>query len=93
MVTRIGDGDFSEPLKVRGNDKLSQLAQALNAMSAKLREQQQRIHDESAERLATVEQLRHADRLKTVRRLAVGVGLPAVQKLPLFFGLLADRAA
>lgn len=70
---RIGNGDFSKPLEVRGNDELSQLAQALNAMSAKLAEQQQRIHDESTERMATLEQLRHADRLKTVGRLAAGI--------------------
>lgn len=70
---RIGEGDFEDPLPVRGNDELSQLARALNDMSAKLAEQQQRIHDESAERLATLEQLRHADRLKTVGRLAAGI--------------------
>ncbi|MCA9146780.1 MAG: HAMP domain-containing protein [Planctomycetales bacterium] len=70
---RIGSGDFSEPLPVQGSDELSQLAQALNDMSAKLAQQQQRIHDESAERLATLEQLRHADRLKTVGRLAAGI--------------------
>ncbi len=70
---RIGSGDFSDPLLVHGNDELSQLARALNDMSAKLAEQQQRIHEESAERLATLEQLRHADRLKTVGRLAAGL--------------------
>jgi signal transduction histidine kinase len=70
---RIGRGDFSDPLPVCGSDELSQLARALNDMSAKLAEQQQRIHDESAERLATLEQLRHADRLKTVGRLAAGL--------------------
>lgn len=70
---RIGKGDFGDPLPVSGNDELSQLARALNGMSLQLAEQQQRIYQETAERLATVEQLRHADRLKTVGRLAAGV--------------------
>ncbi len=70
---RIGSGDFSDPIPVRGNDELSQLARALNDMSAKLAEQQTRIHEETAERLSTLEQLRHADRLKTVGRLAAGI--------------------
>lgn len=70
---RIGTGDFSEPLAVRGNDELSQLAGALNDMSAQLACQQQRILSETSQRLRTVEQLRHADRLKTVGRLAAGI--------------------
>ncbi|MEO8493505.1 MAG: ATP-binding protein [Planctomycetota bacterium] len=70
---RIGSGDFSEPIPVRGSDELSQLALAINEMSAKLAEQQERIHGETVERLSTLEQLRHADRLKTVGRLAAGI--------------------
>jgi len=70
---RIGAGDFSQPLAVRGNDELSQLAGALNDMSAQLAGQQQRILAETSERMRTVEQLRHADRLKTVGRLAAGI--------------------
>lgn len=70
---RIGSGDFTVPIPVRGNDELSQLARALNDMSAKLAEQQNRILSETAERLSTLEQLRHADRLKTVGRLAAGI--------------------
>ena len=70
---RIGRGDFGNPLPVQGNDELSQLGRALNNMSAKLADQQQRLHEEAAERLATLDQLRHADRLKTVGRLAAGI--------------------
>lgn len=70
---RIGQGDFSSPLPVAGNDELSQLARALNGMASQLADQQRRIIDETTERLATVEQLRHADRLKTVGRLAAGI--------------------
>ncbi len=70
---RIGQGDFSSPLPIAGNDELSQLARALNGMAARLAEQQRQIHNETTERLATLEQLRHADRLKTVGRLAAGI--------------------
>jgi two-component system, NtrC family, sensor kinase len=52
---------------------LSQLATALNQMCRQLDDQQQRIRSETAERLAAMEQLRHADRLKTVGRLAAGI--------------------
>ncbi len=70
---RIGNGDFSEPLPVQGDDELSRLAGALNEMCEQLTQQQQTIHEEAAARLATLDQLRHADRLKTVGRLAAGL--------------------
>ncbi len=70
---RIGEGDFTQPLKIRGNDELSQLAAALNALSTRLANQQRRITAETSARLETLEQLRHADRLKTVGRLAAGI--------------------
>jgi two-component system, NtrC family, sensor kinase len=70
---RIGEGDFSGPIELHSHDEFSQLAEALNQMSSQLAEQQHRIQDESAARVAAVEQLRHADRLKTVGRLASGM--------------------
>jgi two-component system, NtrC family, sensor kinase len=70
---RVGQGDFSQPLELRGHDELSELATALNEMCRQLDEQQQQIRNETAERLAAMEQLRHADRLKTVGRLAAGI--------------------
>lgn len=70
---RIGEGDFSEPIQVHGRDEIAQLGVALNKMSDQIKEQQEKLHDESAARLAAVEQLRHADRLKTVGRLASGM--------------------
>ena len=70
---RIGAGDFSRPLELRGHAELSRLADSLNRMCRQLEESQRNIRAESAARLAAVEQLRHADRLKTVGRLASGV--------------------
>ncbi len=70
---RIGKGDFSQPLKLAGTDEFGQLADAINEMCQKLGDQQSTIQAETAQRLATLEQLRHADRLKTVGRLAAGL--------------------
>jgi signal transduction histidine kinase len=70
---RIGEGDFSQPLDLRGEDEFGQLAEALNQMCSQLAESQDRVQAETAARLAAVEQLRHVDRLKTIGRLASGV--------------------
>ncbi len=70
---RVGQGDFSTPLNLKSHDELGQLAEALNEMCRQLDEQQQQLRVETSERLAAMEQLRHADRLKTVGRLAAGI--------------------
>ena len=70
---RIGRGDFSTPLHLRGKGEFAQLAGALNEMCEKLTAQQSQLTNETTERLATLAQLRHADRLKTVGRLAAGL--------------------
>ena len=85
---RIARGDFTQPLSVKGHDELSQLARALNDMSDQLAVQQRRIRDETAGRLATLEQLRHADRLKTVGRLAAGLA----HELGTPFNVVSGRA-
>lgn len=70
---RAGQGDFSHPLYLKRNDELGQLATALNEMCDQLAQQRDTIHAETASRLETEHQLRHADRLKTVGRLAAGI--------------------
>jgi len=70
---RIGAGDFSGPLVVRGRDELSQLADEMNHMAANLDAAGRRLAEESAARIATLGQLRHADRLTTVGQLASGI--------------------
>ncbi|QDT51588.1 Sporulation kinase E [Symmachiella dynata] len=70
---RVGQGDFSEPLHLNRKDELGQLAMALNEMCDQLAEQRKTIQAETASRIETEHQLRHADRLKTVGRLAAGV--------------------
>jgi signal transduction histidine kinase len=69
----IGEGVYDSPIQLKSRDEFAELGAALNKMSAKIVEQQDRIQSESAARVATQEQLRHADRLKTVGRLAAGI--------------------
>ncbi len=71
---RIGKGDFGDPLIMDTNDELGELATALNRMCVELDLQKRRIAEDSQQRLAMMEQLRHSDRLQTVGRLAAGVG-------------------
>jgi len=70
---RVGRGDLSGPLTLRGNDELTQLAQNMNTMCAELARAQEKVRQETEARIAALEQPRHADRLKTVGRLASGV--------------------
>ncbi len=70
---RIGGGDLGEPIHIRTHDELDELAEDLNTMCAKLGESQRKLQEETAARIAAMEQLRHADRLKTVGRLASGI--------------------
>ncbi|HEY2408332.1 MAG TPA: HAMP domain-containing protein, partial [Polyangiaceae bacterium] len=70
---RIGEGDFSAPLRLQGNDELSALADDINAMCEQLAAAAARVALETANRMAAVEQLRHADRLTTVGKLASGL--------------------
>jgi len=70
---RIGSGDFSTPLVLHQKDELGQLATEMNAMCDHLVDAYKRIERETAARIATLEQLRHADRLMTVGKLASGI--------------------
>ena len=70
---RIGAGDFSVPLRLRRNDELSALARDMNAMCEQLASAAERVAQETARRIAAVDQLRHADRLTTVGKLASGL--------------------
>ena len=70
---RIGAGDLTGPLAMRQHDEIGVLAHEMNEMCDRLRAAQQRLADETEQRLAAGEQLRHADRLSTVGKLASGV--------------------
>jgi signal transduction histidine kinase len=71
---RIGDGDLTGPaLVLRQRDEIGELAAEMNQMCDRLREAQEKLEAETARRLTTAEQLRHADRLTTVGKLASGL--------------------
>jgi two-component system, NtrC family, sensor kinase len=70
---RIGAGDFTMPLDLPQKDELGDLATEMNAMCERLVEAHKRIEEETTARIATLEQLRHADRLMTVGKLASGI--------------------
>lgn len=70
---QIAQGNLDEPLKLNTHDELSDLADSLNGMCSKLSASQRAVEQETAARLAALQQLRHADRLQTVGRLASGM--------------------
>jgi signal transduction histidine kinase len=72
-MRRIGAGDLGDPLELRQKDELGRVAQEINLMCERLEEARQSLTTEAAARLATLEQLRHADRLSTVGKLASGI--------------------
>jgi two-component system NtrC family sensor kinase len=72
-IQRVGMGDLSGSLHLRGHDELSGVATAINTMCEQLNEAQEKVRAETAARINSLEQLRHADRLSTVGRLAAGV--------------------
>jgi signal transduction histidine kinase len=70
---RIAAGDLGDPIHINSHDELAELAESLNQMCARLAESQTKIQQETAARIAALEQLRHSDRLQTIGRLASGI--------------------
>ena len=70
---RVAAGDLTGPVQLNTHDELAELADGLNTMCDRLSASQQQVEQETANRVAAMEQLRHADRLRTVGRLASGV--------------------
>jgi two-component system NtrC family sensor kinase len=73
QARRIGAGDLSRRLHLKGHHELSDLAVEMNLMRDRLLEARDRLAAESAAKLTAVEQLRHAERVATVGQLASGV--------------------
>lgn len=70
---RIGEGDLSSPLELPQQDEVGELAREINAMCVRLAESDAQLAHETAARIATVDQLRHAERLAVVGKIASGV--------------------
>ena len=70
---RIGKGDLSPDLDVRGDDEFAELAQTLNSMCEELQASREALIVENERRIEALEQLRHAERLATLGRLSAGM--------------------
>jgi signal transduction histidine kinase len=70
---RVGAGDLSSPLVLRGPEEFRVLAHELNGMCDQLAAANKKAASEADARVRAVDQLRHADRLATAGKLAAGV--------------------
>lgn len=71
LARQIGAGDFSGRANVpRGRHEVAILAEEMNGMAERLGSARKALEELGAERVAALEQLRHADRLRTVGQLA-----------------------
>jgi two-component system, NtrC family, sensor kinase len=73
QARRVGQGDLACRTALRPGDELGELSREMNAMCDQLAAAKEEIASETAARLSTIEQLRHADRLMTVGKLASGI--------------------
>jgi signal transduction histidine kinase len=73
QARRIGEGELSFQVSVKGNDELSRLARAMNTMARHLNEMRDGLRREHEAHVKTIESLRHAERLATLGQLASGV--------------------
>jgi len=84
----IGRGELSGRLSLRQKDEMGLLASEMDLMADRLLSADRRVARETAARMASVEQLRHADRLATVGLLA----LQAAHELGTPLNVISGRA-
>jgi two-component system, NtrC family, sensor kinase len=73
QARRIGSGDLTQRIESTSRDEISELVAEMNKMCSQIEESRARLKSETRARIATLEQLRHADRLATVGTLASGI--------------------
>ena len=73
QARRVGAGDFSGKLYSNHTDEIGELVTEMQTMTQRLASATDEIAAATAARIATLEQLRHADRLNTIGKLASGV--------------------
>lgn len=73
LARRVTLGDYSLRSNIVQLDEIGNLARELDAMTARLEENEAQIRAERHARTQTLEKLRHADRLSTVGRLASSI--------------------
>ena len=88
-LRRIGEGDLTTGhSSLKRHDEFGTLAATLDGMCEDLAATQRRLQSETAARIKTLEELRHADRLRTVGRLSAGVA----HELGTPLNVVAERA-
>jgi len=73
QARRVAEGDLTVRVRLRPNSDAAAVADEMNQMCERLLESKEQVQAEHEARLATLEQLRHADRLATVGKLAAGI--------------------
>ena len=73
QARRIAAGDRTMRVSLRQNDEIAEFSSEMNAMCEQLDVAEKHATEQTAQRIAAVEQLRHADRLRTVGQLASGL--------------------
>jgi signal transduction histidine kinase len=73
QARRVAAGDLGHRVHLARTDELGTVAREMDTMCERLLEARQQIASEHAERIAMLQQLRHADRLSTVGTLAAGI--------------------
>ncbi len=70
---RIGQGDLTPDLVVKGRDEFAELGETLNSMCKELHDSWEAVRLENERRIEAIEQLRHTERLATIGRLSAGM--------------------
>lgn len=70
---RVGAGNFTGDVVLKGRHELSELATAMNQMCAQLEAARQAVRKETEARLEALNQLRHSERLAMLGRLSSGI--------------------
>jgi signal transduction histidine kinase len=73
QAKRIGAGDLSVSVDLDPSSDVGAVGAEMNAMCARLLDEQRKVAAEHAAGLAILDQLRHADRLATVGQLGAGL--------------------
>jgi len=72
-IKRMATGQLNTQIELKGEDELSQLAQAFNQMAIDLKEAQEKILRESEKKLELERSLRQSEKLATIGQLASGL--------------------
>lgn len=73
QAERIGTGDFSTSVNLRGTDEIAELSGTIEKMRGQLAEARVAEQKANAEKIEALEKLRHTERLATLGQLSAGM--------------------